>query len=317
MSQGGNNEVARLNVAITGDVAPLAAAAREAEQVVQQSAAKIEQVAAVTASNVRGMGSGIGVGLAGSGIGGAGKTPAMPLIPDASSVFTRIGGSAKDALRPIMAVVSAFSQLTLVIGLVVGAGAAVYNFFTSGSRAAKEFGDEVDKLIIKSDKAFGQFEKKGTETALQRFQVEMDELDELHRELDKPALEVLTKYLGSVLPGRRAILDEAHRLLEANKQQYIKAAGAIQQRFENDTHKEELESARKKKEIRDKELNEIREHTRRIRDFWRDVRGDQVSGFSVEGFQTSNLSQSLDLLARQRGGVDGPKQLRVDYGGVR
>ena len=32
MSQGGNNEVARLNVAITGDVAPLAAAAKQAEE---------------------------------------------------------------------------------------------------------------------------------------------------------------------------------------------------------------------------------------------------------------------------------------------
>lgn len=155
MSQGGNNEVARLNVAITGDVTPLAAAAKQAEQVVQQSAAKIEAVAAATSQSVRGMGSGVGAGLAGSGIGGIGMPSGGGSAGSAGpSGFFGLVRGAKESIAPLNMAISLVTRLLGVFGLVAGAGYAITQMLTSQSRAAAASKKEVEELRNSLDGLF-------------------------------------------------------------------------------------------------------------------------------------------------------------------
>ena len=374
MSQGGGNEVARLHTTITGDVAPLAAATKQAEQIVQQSAAKIEATTAATAQSVQQMGSG-GAGAGGGvspgfGVFG-GNNFGSPVIEKNRSIIA----SLHEKSRAIGRVIGLWTRFVGVVGLVVGAGAGLIALLDKMGRKGYDTAAGIKETNKSIEGMFAQF-KKGESSdnpAIQKIEEEA--------ELAVAKQEALAKISDLRNEARYKEAAEAEKKMN---EEVASSKDAIEQRFRDRMDRRTDESRKKDKEDRAKReyevgkasadavggvlgayaeadaeialaqktlTNEALDHKlqliqieldtklaaigteekeqqkafkrtmddrrRQMQEFWRDVRGDQVSGFAVEGFQTSNLSQSLDLLARQRGGVDGPQQLRVDYGGTR
>jgi len=321
MSQaGGPNSAGSVNIDFTGTTTGVEQAAKKAEATVQQAAQNMKAQVASVASAAGSSGAAAGIG--------AGPSASIGGVTTQSAVgFSRIGSAAKDALRPIMSLVQAFSQLTLVAGIFVGVGVGIYNWLTSGAREAKAMAEHLKEVGENAEKAFSKFDYQNA-TPEGQMAKELDDLKETYKEFFKEVEKIRATpkdWLGNNMWETTDEIKErwkkAKALEDKLNNEYYEAQANIYARFE--TRKEEIrqraaeEAQRKEDQARKEREAKERDSAKRVQEFWRDVRGNQTSGFAVEGFQTSNLSQSLDLLARQRGGVDGPKQLRVDYGGTR
>jgi hypothetical protein len=323
MSQaGGPNTVASVDIAFTGSTANLDQAAAKAEQRVKEAAATMQ--ATVSAANVAATAGSVG------SIGGAAGGPIGSAAAGGSAVvgrFRMIGDAAKSLLRPVMSIIGAFSQLTLILGIVVAAGTAVYNIFRTTTTQTEDMSKAVKELGENLGKAFNRFDYVG-DSPEEAARKELEALAEVYKEKSKEVAALREKVLGPVgenyiepIESIKKRFKQAKELEDRLASEYGEAQAGIEARLQDKLQDIRDKAAKEKADREDKARKERedkeRESAKRVEDFWRDVRGNQVSGFAVEGFQTSNLSQSLDLLARQRGGVDGPKQLRVDYGGTR
>ncbi len=156
MSQaGGPNSAGSVNIDFTGNVAPLEQAAKKAEQVVEAASAKMEQATtqATTAAASTGAAGGSAPFMPGENFGPQyvaqfeQVTQATNKAAAASTAWhTGVVAGARSIIGPIRQAIGVFVSLGSIFGLVAGAGYAVYQMFTSQSRAAAASKKEVEGL---------------------------------------------------------------------------------------------------------------------------------------------------------------------------
>lgn len=321
MSQaGGPNSAGSVNIDFTGNVAPVEQAAKKAEAVVSQSAANMQATMSSVTWTMNNMGQSYGGGISGAGIGGgSGSSPAAASKSTASGLLG-IGTAAKDALRPVMSLIQAFSQFTLVTGLAVGAAVGVYQWFTANARAAKELAKEVDSVGDSVEKALSKFDYVGTSLEA-RYKKEMDDALAIYMEGYKKVDELRANRKGPLgstedIESIKLRFKKAKELEDRLGKELAEAQNQIKLKYQDIEYDEWVKNEEKKREVLERELKarleKEREYAKRVRDLWQDVRNQQVSGTEVQGFAAGNFSQSLDLLNRQRSAVQG---MSINYGG--
>ena len=252
MSQGGNNEVARLNVAITGDVTQLAAAAKQGEQVVQQSAAKIEQIAAATTASVQQMGgtgpnvaSGFGIfgGNTFSPAGGGGAT-------GGGGILNRIGQGAKNAMQPVNMLLGVLSRLSFVFGLLAAAGGGFYAALTAGERETRRSAEALADLKKNLDGVYASFKLNLEKSPAQ---VEAEALDEVERKRAEQDAAAFARFKSGEMKAK-----DLAKFREDNEKQADKARDNVRRNREladNDAaaKSQQAQQARDEQAARDRE----------------------------------------------------------------
>lgn len=197
MSQaGGPNSAGSVNIDFTGNVAPLEQAAKKAEAVVQQSAAKMEQVVnqAVPGATA-----------------GTGTTPYMPgenygpmYVAQSEKIVqatqNKVRGF-KGLIAPLNEVLGAYSRLIGIGSLIGGMAATVVWAFNYKAETAKKLRQQIDELRASTKAAFEQFtETDAPVNALQKYEQKLEAIDKLEREKIAEA----KKLRDGTGPGARA-----------------------------------------------------------------------------------------------------------------
>jgi len=370
MSQaGGPNSAGSVNIDFTGNVAPLEQAAKKAEAVVEQSAAKMKATVDATAKQAYMPGENYGpmYNAAAGAAGVAGSSSSR-------GGFSGLAQGAKAAMAPLNALLSVFTRLVGVFGLASAAGYAIYQMFTFQSRAAAASKKEVEGLRKELESLFTSRAQTGIPLDVQEREEAFAAVQKL-RQFDS---DNFAKYRAGMIDrqqlnrleadGRLALADELANIeakyraeknaaeaksmmdfaksqreaaderakyvaetLGGEAEEYIKAQIEIRKAQEivdadlRDAKIANIERERDEKikvmadaakKIADDEIEQARrvdrERRRLMADFYRDLRAQQTQGTEVSGFAAGNLSQSLDLLNRQRSAVEG---MSINYGG--
>ena len=366
MSQaGGPNSAGSVNIDFTGNVAPLEQAAKKAEAVVEQSAAKMKAAA------------------------GASPTASPSYMPGenfgpmysatASVVETSTKAKARsfqNLIKPMNEVLNAYSRLIGIGSLIAGMAGTVVWAFNYKAQAAKKLKEDIDSLRESTKASFDQFTETDAPTsALDKYEKKLKAIDDLEKEKIKQAKALrdgtgegarlasagITAAENAAFEARgeaerqftKDKNEEEKKRLQANKAMnekaaqeqasldarvaggyaeiYMNAEAQMQQAgetasgellqvrldaiaFERDEKIKAMDEANKK--IADSAIEQERrvdrERRRLMENFYRDLRAQQTQGTEVSGFAAGNLSQSLDLLNRQRSAVEG---MSINYGG--
>jgi len=209
MSQGGGNEVARLHTTITGDVAPLVAATKQAEQNVKQTADKIEAITTATTQSVQQMGQ--GGPSAGFGIFGSNTFSPNSVATSSGGIINRITQGAKNAMTPVNALFSVLSRLGFVFSIVSAAAGGFYAALTAGERETKRSADALAELKKNLDGVYSSFKVNLEKSPSQ---VEAEALDEIEKKRAEQDAAAFARYKS----GEMKVKDLAAFRVENEKQ---------------------------------------------------------------------------------------------------